>query len=81
MEQIRKIFDAEEYSTLERAVGAYKKQLSEKMDELDQYRTHLKVSEALMQEVRFEKEKLRHEQNLCDAVLIRLREVSGGLDG
>jgi len=58
-------------------MDSYQRKLEEKMAELDQVQTHLKVNEGLMNEVRQEKERLRKELGHCNGILHKL----SGLDG
>lgn len=78
MERVKNNLSPQEMDTLNRAMDAYRRKLEEKMTELDQVQTHLKVNEGLMQEVRQEKERIRREQVSCNAVLLKISGFSGG---
>jgi len=78
MERVNPILNLQEMSTLSRAMDAYQRKLEEKMAELDQVQTHLKVNEGLMQEVRQEKERIRRELTTCNAILQKISGLNGG---
>jgi len=78
MERVNTILNVQEMGTLGRAMDAYQRKLEEKMAELDQVQTHLKVNEGLMQEVRQEKERIRRELSACNAILHKISGLHGG---
>lgn len=78
MERIKSLLSDQELATLNRAIQVYQTRLDEKMVELNQIQTHLKVNEGLMQEVRQEKERLRREMVLSQSVLEKMKMVGGG---
>lgn len=78
MERVNTLLSQQEMSTLGRAMDAYQNKLEEKMAELNQVQTHLKVNEGLMQEVRQEKDRIRRELSACHAILNKLRGINGG---
>lgn len=78
MERVNTMLNLQEMETLARAMDAYQRKLEEKMAELDQVQTHLKVNEGLMQEVRQEKERIRRELSACGAILKKLSGLNGG---
>ncbi len=77
MERVNRILNPQEMESLNRAMNVYRRKLEEKMTELDQVQTHLKVNEGLMQEVRAEKEKIRKELVYCNSILQKMHEMSG----
>lgn len=77
MERVKSVLSPSEMETLNRAMDAYQKKLEEKLAELDQVQTHLKVNEGLMQEVRQEKERLRRELSSCGAVVMKISQLGG----
>lgn len=78
MERIRSVLNGQELEALDRAIHVYQGRLEEKLAELNQVQTHLKVNEGLMQEVRQEKERLRREMVLSQSVLEKMKMVGGG---
>lgn len=78
MERVNSILNQQEMETLGRAMDAYQRKLEEKMAELDQVQTHLKVNEGLMQEVRLEKERIRRELSSSSSILQKLSGLHGG---
>lgn len=78
MERIKSVLNGQELEALGRAIHVYQGRLEEKMAELNQVQTHLKVKEGLMQEVRQEKERIRREIALCHSVLQKMKNAGGG---
>lgn len=77
MERVNKALTPREMEALNRAMNVYRSKLEEKMTELDQVQTHLKVNEGLMQEVRLEKERIRKELSYCNSILHKMIEFGG----
>lgn len=77
MDRVRNQLNAQEMETLSRAMNAYQRKLEEKLAELDQVQTHLKVNEGLMQEVRQEKERLRRELTAIQSILQKISGSAG----
>lgn len=77
MDRVNNILNSQEMDTLSNAMGAYQRKLEEKMAELNQVQTHLKVNEGLMHEVRLEKERIRRELTSCSTILEKLNGLGG----
>ncbi len=76
MDRVKKTLEPHEIETLGRAMDVYRGKLEEKLAELDQVQTHLKVNEGLMHEVRLEKERLRKELTACQAIFLKISKLS-----
>lgn len=77
MDKVKHVLSTKEMETLGRAIEAYRLKLEEKMAELDQVQTHLKVNEGLMQEVRQEKDRIRGEMGTCQTIIQKIQLLSG----